>query len=59
MDHLFQSHTNVDNINMQTLSYPLNYGNRRYSWNERAGFDAGETSQLQFKRKFRTTKFTV
>jgi len=49
---LFQSHTNVDNINMQDLSIPRNHGVRNNDLNEGADINVGETSWLQFMRKF-------
>lgn len=49
---LFQSHTNVDNINMQDLSIPRNHGDRNNDLNEGTDINVGETSWLQFMRKF-------
>ena len=49
---LFQGHTNVDNINMQDLSIPRNHGVRNNDLNEGADINVGETSWLQFMRKF-------
>jgi len=49
---MFQGNTNVDNINMKDMSIKRNHGERNNDLNEGADINVGETSWLQFMRKF-------